>query len=69
MRFGKPQHYRPVCIRGRHGFLGGPAGYELTDDPTAGPIELPDGPIVAAWRRGEITLAQARDALDREENQ
>ena len=32
-------------------------------------IELPDGPIVAACRRGEITLAQARDALDREENQ
>ena len=24
--------------------------------------------VIAAWRRGEITLAEARDILDRKEN-
>lgn len=62
--FGPPRYFRPICIRHRHGYYGGPAGYEETDDPQAKPRTL----IIQAWRDGEITLAEARDELDMEEN-
>ena len=35
---GKTRIFRPVCIQHPHGFYGGPAGYEKTDDKTAGPL-------------------------------
>ena len=62
LTFGPRRYWRPICIRHPHGFYGGPVGYEETDDPNIGPR------IVEGWRRGEITLAEARDALDWVEN-
>ena len=42
MRFGPPRYFRPVCIRRRHGFYGGPAGYEEVTgaEKDAGPVIL-----------------------------
>jgi len=45
MTFGPPKLYRPVCIRHPHGFYGGPAGYERTEDPNSGPLILVAGII------------------------
>lgn len=74
LTFGSSMNLRPVCIRHRHGYIGGPVGYKRTADPGGGPvvIDLEWGryveSVVAAVRRGEITLAEARDELDRTEN-
>ena len=38
LTFGPPIYLRPVCILHPHGFYGGPAGYERTDDPSCGPL-------------------------------
>lgn len=35
---GPPRYYRPVCVRRKNGFTGGPAGYVKCDDPSGGPI-------------------------------
>ena len=75
LTFGLPIHFSPVCVRHRHGFYGGPIGYERTTNPGGGPIEIDlewgryVESVIAAWRRGEITLVEARDELDRRENQ
>ena len=47
LTFGKPRYYRPVCIRHPHGYIGGPAGYEETDDPHAEPRVITEG--VPLW--------------------
>ena len=62
LTFGPARYYRPVCVRYQFGFLGGPMGYEETTGPDIGPR------IVEAWRQGDLTLDQARDALDWVEN-
>ncbi len=74
LTLGPPKLFRPVCVRHRHGCIGGPIGYERTTDPGDGPILIDQEwgcyveSVIAALRRGEITLAAAEDELDRREN-
>ena len=67
LTFGPPIHLRPVCVRHHHGFIVGPVGYERTviDQGWSRYVES----AAAAWRRGEITLAELEDELDWRENQ
>ncbi len=68
LTFGKPRYYRPVCVLYSGGFLGGPACYLEVDDSSAGYFVLVAGAdIAAAWRRGEVTLAGAREPDQREQ--
>ena len=70
LTFGPPFYLRPVSVRRRHGYIGGPIGYERTTNPGSGPIEIDQEwgryveSVIAAVRRGEITLAEAEDELD-----
>jgi len=70
MTFGLPFYLRPVGVRRRNGFCGGPVGYERTTDPTGGPVIIDlewsryVESVIAAVRRGEITLREAEDELD-----
>ena len=74
LTFGPPIYLHPVCVRRRNGFIGGPVGYQRNYDPSGGPIVIDQEwgryveSVIAAWLRNDITLAEARDELDREEN-
>ena len=35
LTFGPTRYFVPVCVRYPHGFVGGPAGYEETEDKDA----------------------------------
>ena len=63
IRLGKARYFRPVSIRHRYGYCGGPRFYEETADPAAGPV------IVEAVKEGRLPLHVARDRLDRLENE
>ena len=63
LRIGRPRFFRPVCIQHRHGFYGGPAGYEETDDPNVGPL------IIQATETGEPPVQRVEKLLDARENQ
>jgi len=63
LTLGRSRYFRPVCIRRRNGFSGGPSFYEETDSPAATPL------ILAEVRAGRLPLWKARDILDRLENE
>lgn len=60
---GRPRYFRPVCVRYRNGYLGGPTFYEETDSPGATPL------ILAAMKAGRLPLWRAREILDQLENE
>jgi len=62
LTFGRERHWRPICIKGPHGFYGGPAGYVETDDPNTTAL------IVEAGRTGEPPLWRVKRELDRRKN-
>jgi len=61
--FGRSRYFRPVCIRRRNGFSGGPSFYKETDSPAATPL------ILAEVRAGRLPLYEAENILDRLENE
>ena len=58
--FGEPRFFRPVCIRWPDwGFLGGPVGYERTDDPEA-ETRIVEGTVegIEAWLNEGVADAE-----------
>ena len=63
MRFGPPRHFVPVCIRHKHGYYGGPAGYQEMSKELARRTPLI---ILPGAEKGKETMPDTRqERIDR----
>jgi len=71
LSIGRVHIYRPVSVRYRHGYLGGPACYVRTDSPDGGPLILTEDQarILAEVKAGRLALHRAEELLDRLERE